>query len=217
MCYIIILCMNKFLISIFSFLVLNQLLFAEVKIKPEDHLQNNDNGLCGWCSLETLGRTHGWKQIRGLVASKTKPAVEKKLVEELELKNIKCELYNASKTEWWYFVHFEKNEKDIILAGFKDKDKAKEFISKTKTPGIYWIEDKYFWKTDFLFNAVNKDLGVAVTVKDGKDRHMFVVTNMDEKVVKVVDSNFPPGEIRIIPIKEFLESWIGIAIVIEKP
>jgi hypothetical protein len=207
------------------FIVVLSLLFffsqsqAEVKVDPKDHIPNQSPGKCGWASIETLGRTHGYKQLYGITDEKPEPAFHYELLEELKDKKVKHRWFAAKETEWWFIVwHEPLGEHPRTLKHCKTPKEAKEYIKKNKKEGVYWVEEQYHWTSQFLFDSIKDNLGAAVTIQHPGHPalHMLVLTDINDQEVTLVDSNGKKGTIRKIPLYQFLEIWVGFAIVIEK-
>jgi len=211
--------MKKTAIAFAAFLLIISSLCAELKIKPEHHISNRGSGLCSWAALGTLGRTHGYKQLENIINEKDKAVKHEGLIKELEKRKVKFRSYDAKKTEWWYHVWYQKeDEKSEIIGSYLTKKEASKAIKGNQKLGSYWIARDYYWKTGFLLEAIKKDLGAAVTIQVGNDTpHMLVIVGLDEKQVRLVDSNYEPGKIREMPLHLFLKYWVGFAIVIDKP
>lgn len=207
----------KRIISLFLLFFFTSTSLADLRVNPEDHMQNDPRGMCGWCSLETLGRSHHWDTAYGMVASQYEPKPHSELVAELNRRHIKNHFYQAEETEWKYLVwHRFKDEEPIMVRCCSSNKQAENTIADSKMDGDFWIQKKYYWKSEFLLSAARKDLGVAVSIDfPGHQRHMFVITGMDDHEVRVVDSNYPPGTIKHLPVDRFLEYWCGFAIVID--
>lgn len=192
---------------------------AEVNIKSEDHIQNNSNGLCAWCSVETLGRTHGWDTLKGLTASKTVSASHDVLLQELKSKKVTYRSVQIEETEWWYFVWYEGKEGSKMIGGFRSRKEADALIASEKKEGSFWISKEHHYKSQFVWDAIKQDLGAAVTIDQygvSSNRHMLVIVDVSPTEVTCVDSNYSPGKLRKIRLDLFMKWWYGFAVVIEK-
>jgi hypothetical protein len=211
-------------------LLLTSPLFADVKVKKEDHIENMDPGRCAWCSLETLGRTHGWTSLEGCRDRNNRAAYREQMTQELDKAKVKYRVHQANQQDKFYHAIYQKTEKSdpVWLYVTKDEKKAKEVINSKNDIGFYWIEKRSHWSLEYLKKAVDDNLGAAVSLdtvhpkdfnpdpKYRHSRHMVVLVGIDDKTVRLVDSNFTQGEIREESLAWFLTRWNGFAIVIEK-
>jgi hypothetical protein len=192
---------------------------AEVVITKENHIQNVDRGrggLCTWACLESLGRTHGWKQLNGLTDSKSVTDYHNNLVKEMQRLKVNIRHYQATEKETWHYVYYQPAGKIAkVIKHTTDNQAANNAIKEAKDLGIYWIETRQHWKSEFLFEAIKQDLGAAVSI-DQPSRHLLILAGADDLEVRMVDSNYSPGKIRKESLGKFLQMWNGFAIVIEK-
>lgn len=193
--------------------------FLLVIISPSDHIQNKEPGRCAWCALETLGRTHGWKNLHGLTEKNARAAQREDMVAELDKYKIRYQVQYPSETRYFYYVMREDfDDKPYPFAIRESKKEANHILHNTKIKGRWWLEKKTHWDITFLRKAINEDLGCAVSLDRDTThtRHMVVLTDMTTDMVKLIDSNYSPGKIREMPIHVFLDKWNGFAIIIER-
>jgi hypothetical protein len=222
---------KRTLLTIIVFFALCVPAWADIKIKPKDHMQNEEPGKCAWCALETLGRTHGWKSLVGLSERRTQPARHDDMITELKAAKVDYEVQNAYEDtvygEYYYYLMYQ-DPKDMstlyVWECRRNEEEIKEIRKNVKKAGYWWIEKKLHWNSDFIRKAVEEDLGAAVSLdyknldpKNPHARHMLIVTHIDNDKVLLCDSNYPQGVIYEIPLFKFLEQWNGYAIVIKKP
>jgi hypothetical protein len=211
------------LLALFILLATPFVSWAEVKIDPKNHIPNQKPGRCAWCTFETLGRTHGWKVLEGLVEKNARQATDTDMINELDKYGIKYKLFKNNDREDFYWLAYQETEKSPTqwLGAKRTKEDADNFIKSQKKFGFYWAEKHSHWKTEFLIQSVKDNLGAAVSLDWYDDvhkasRHMVVLVDITNDRVKFVDSNRPPGEISERPLIWFLERWTGLAITLEK-
>jgi hypothetical protein len=70
------------------------------------------------------------------------------------------------------------------------------------------------WDVDFLTGALSEGRCAVVAVPEGDIWHVVVVVSMDERECQLIDSNFPPGQVRKMPRAEFMKGWNGFTLVV---
>lgn len=218
--------MKKLLCKILILLLLSSQAQAEVVISPKNHMQNQDPGRCAWCALETLTRTHGYKNSEGMVESNPRGAYQRDMIAELDKYQINYEVQWPEWGEYFYYLMYQKLDEpnvSYVWAIKRNKKEAEQLLKNSKEVGRWWIERKLHWDTSFLRDAIKADLGAAVSLnyigadpKYQHERHMVVIINMDDESVLLVDSNDKPGIIKEMPLYQFLQAWNGFAIKILK-
>lgn len=213
--------MKKFL-SFITIFLLTIPCWADVNISKKHHIQNQEPGRCAWASIETLGLTHGWENLEGLVEKNARGAYRDDIISELNKYKIKYKVLWPEYGEDFYFLMHQKpgdNKYVYVWATKRNKKEVDNLLKNTKVPGYWWIEKKQHWDTSFLRKALDEELGAAVSLdykgadpKYNNSRHMLVITHMDEDEVHLIDSNYPEGRVRKMPTFEFLEQWNGFAI-----
>ena len=211
----------KKIISLVAILFATSTAFADLDIKKENHIQNNEVGKCAWCTIESLGLTQGWTAIKGLTASKNAPAYNYQIDETLRKFNITHKTYQIDVTEWWYIVCYqEKGKNPVVDKCLRTQKEANDYIKNSKKEGTFYTVKEYYRKTAFLFDCIKKEMGVGISIDHFKidpkgERHMLVAVGVDDDEVRCVDSNFAPGKIRKIPLRDFLIMWNGHIVIIE--
>lgn len=191
--------------------------YAEVKVRPVDHMQNKSPGRCAWCALETLGRTHGWGEAAGMVENNARTAHWPDMVAELNKLKIKHHAsYPGHLKDYYYVIRDNFNGKPYSFAVRETKAEAEAVLRKSKLLGRWWVEKHPRWDTGVLKKAVADDLGAAVDLIGKFEKHMVVVVDIDDDEVRMIDSNTKQGEITVMSMPMFLSRWNGFAIVLDK-
>lgn len=214
--------MKKFLCLI-SFLLAFPV-FAEVNIDEKNHILNKPPGLCGWCSIETLGMTHGYDNLKGLTEEKDKEKDKDKkianissMIDLLEEKEIYCSVVFSATDEEYFEIREQEKDRTVLRKMFKNqKDADALLMTKADTPW-YYIK-KTHRNTEDIRKACKDDLGAIVIIRipDKKANHSVVLININDEKVRFVDSNSKKGVVREETFEWFMERWIGISFVIEK-
>jgi hypothetical protein len=97
-------------------------------------------------------------------------------------------------------------------------------LKDLKILGRWWIEEREHWDISFIKKSLDENLGCTVSLdykgadeKYDHTRHAVVIVGMDEKEVRIIDSNYKKGKIRKMPLDTFLNRYNGFCIKILKP
>ena len=214
--------MKKFLLAALTVLVLTVSAFADFHVAKKNHMQNMDPGRCAWCALETLGRTLGWKSLEGCRDRNERGAYREDMIAELDKCKVRYRVHWPKEGEHFYHViHIPQGKTKQTWIGVRRSEAAaKKLMRSSDSEGVYWIERRLHWSTEFIRDALDDGLGVAVSldIQTGKhSRHMVVVVGMDDDTVRIVDSNWKAGTIREESMAWFVTHFNGFALVIERP
>src|SRR5579859_6613990 len=177
--------MKHFILFIIFFIFDNSVL-ADVKIDPKNHMQNKEPGRCAWAAAETLGRTHGWKSLKGLVERNNRVAYREDLIKELDANNIKYQVLYPEYGEYFYYLihQIPKTTKTEIYTITRSKKESNYLLKTLKIAGSWWVEKHHHWDTSFLQKSLKENLGAIVSLDEEDEeneltRHMVVLTHMD--------------------------------------
>lgn len=169
---------------------------ADVDIAVKNRIANVEDGYCVWCSLETLGRHHNIKSLRGLVKNKVKTAGY------YRISYVQNGPYFVERREW-------------VKDGGATQEQA---IEELKRLGVsYRIQWKGSHRTKILYDACKEKLGAVIGFKPPKDSnvgHAVVLVGINDKEVEYIDSN-DHKKVSVMSRKEFDKKWSGGAIVID--
>ena len=129
---------------------------AEVKIDSKNHMQNKEPGRCAWAALETLGRTHGWKGLEGLVEQNDRTASRHDMIGWLDDVGVKYRVLWAEEGEYLYYLMYQRAEgyNQTTYAIKKTKPDADKMLNSLKIEGFWWVEKHLHWKASFLYKSM---------------------------------------------------------------
>lgn len=212
--------LGKYFLAILLLILASWECQAELKVESKNHVQNQSPGRCTWCAVETLSLSHGYEQCRGLAESNPRSAYLYEAAESLDRLKIPNKSYRLNKS-WHYNVMYRKEKKygEFLAAVCYSQDQANKYVEANKHIKGDWRIHKQ-WQCDVreLFQAVEDDIGAAVTVEQGRTDehrlHMLVVTDVKDGLAHLVDSNYRRGEVVRMPLLEFLRQWTGEMMII---
>lgn len=172
--------MNKLFGSLFFILLSGMMGLAEVDIPQEIRVKNLDSGVCVWCAIENLANVHGIERLKG-IAKYRDDNYGKKLV------FVQGGLFVDRFGNWfqtgghWQEINEAPGSIPRVLQEFERLNIKN-----------YKIQNPYDYSQDILKEAVDKNLGCAIALKDYPslgDRHMVTMTDLTEEKVVFVDNN----------------------------
>jgi len=202
--------MKKFFLSVLFALLVGVAAFAEVDIPQEQRVHNFPSGCCVWCALEDLANIHGVTQLKGIAKyrhdnySKVKTWVEGAYAINQWGQWVQIE------GPHWSYVNEAPGTPERVLAEFK-RLKVKH----------YWLQRHYNYDTAILKEAVDKDLGCAVGLRDYPkigDYHMVTLTHLDDNEFIFIENRGKCS--RYTASREWFDQhWTGYAILLypERP
>jgi hypothetical protein len=197
--------MKKLFLGLLCALLIGVTAFAEVDIPQDKRVQNFDSGCCVWCACENLANIHGIKQLKGIAKYRHDNYGKKKTwVEGTYMIDPYSGAWIRIEGPHWSYI----NEAPGTPERVKEEFKRLKVKYKMQTHGNY--------ETDILKEAVDKDLGCAVGLKDYPSEgsyHMVTLTDLTKDKFVFVDNNKKCP--RVEKTREWFDQhWTGYTILL---
>lgn len=194
----------------------SSLSLAELQVNKDHHIQNDEKGRCAWCSIETLGLSHGYKSLSGLTKKNEVPGTVRKMAETFIDYGIPFELTFEKNDTPYYYLKEEIDDNVLLRHVYTNKKQADEFLLKNHKNGNFHYITTQGPSINNIKKACENDLGAIVIIKYNKENHAIVLIGIDENKIRFIDSNAIPGTISERSFTWFIQRWHGISFIIRK-
>ncbi len=171
--------MRKILMSLLCALLITGAAFAEVDIPQGQRVKNFTSGCCVWCSLENLANVHGINQLKGIAKYRHENYGQVKVWVE----------GSYMIDPWGRWVQIEGPHWSTTNEAPGSPERVHYELNRLKVR--YRLQEHGDLRTGILREAVKKDLGCAVGLRDYPkqgDYHMVTLTDLDDETFVFVDN-----------------------------